>query len=89
LISSFLILGLVKTAEGIDIARTCDPREAALTLASNLEFTLNLFDHHLLQREDIGLSHGLTTLIGLASGPGDNLIVFVSIQVNKIGLSGA
>ena len=53
----FLVLFLVESAEGIDIAGAGDTREGALALTIQLELALDLLNNHLFQREYVQFLH--------------------------------
>ena len=53
----FLVLFLVESAEGVDIAGAGDTREGALALPIQLELALDLLDNHLFQREYVQFLH--------------------------------
>ena len=55
LITFFIVLLLVKTAEWVHIARSRDTWEASFALASELELTLDLFNHHFLESQNVSL----------------------------------
>lgn len=58
-IACFLVLLLIKSAEGINVAWPRDSWEVAFTLAIELELALDLLNNHLLESQDVEVFVGV------------------------------